>query len=74
MDEAEEFLSLVNLAQLDPNDLDDASNTPGRLRTLDAIHLTVALRVGSDIIVAYDDELLRAAKTVGLRTGPPTAE
>jgi predicted nucleic acid-binding protein len=74
VDEAEELLSLVNLVELGPSDLDDAPNTPGRLRTLDAIHLTVALRVGSDIIVAYDDELLRAAETVGMRTGPPTAE
>lgn len=72
LNEAEEFLALVNLVALDPSDLNDAPNTPGRLRTLDAIHLTVALRVGSDVIVAYDDELLRAAQTVGLRTGPAT--
>lgn len=70
VNEAEEFFSLVNLVALDPSDLDDAPNTPGRLRTLDAIHLQVALRVDSDVIVAYDDELLRAAQTVGLRTGP----
>lgn len=68
--EAEEFLSLVNLIGLDTSDLDDAPKTPGRLRTLDAIHLTVALRIGADVVVAYDDELLRAAQAVGLRTGP----
>jgi predicted nucleic acid-binding protein len=74
VNEAEEFLSLVNLVDLDPSDLDDAPNMPGRLRTLDAIHLTVALRVGADVMAAYDAELLRAAQTVGLRTGPLTAE
>jgi predicted nucleic acid-binding protein len=73
VNEAEELFSLVNLVALDPSDLDDAPNTPGRLRTLDAIHLTVALRIGSDIVVAYDDELLRAAQTAGLRTGPPSS-
>lgn len=74
VNEAEESLSLVNLVMLDPSDLDDAPNTPGRLRTLAAIHLTVALRVGSDVTVAYDDELLRAAQTVGLLTGPVVEE
>jgi predicted nucleic acid-binding protein len=43
VNEAEELLSLVNLVDLDPSDFDDAPNMPGRLRTLDAIHLTVAL-------------------------------
>jgi uncharacterized protein len=66
-----EFLSLVNLVGLDTSDLDDAPNTPGRLRTLDAIHLTVALRIGADVMVAYDHELCRAAQAAGLRTGPP---
>jgi hypothetical protein len=70
VNEAEEFLSMVNLVALDASDLDEAPNTPGRLRTLDAIHLTVALRIGADVMVAYDDELIHAARAVGLRTGP----
>lgn len=69
-EEAERFLSMVNLVTVDPNDVDDAPNAPGALRTLDAIHLTVAMRVGSDVMVAYDDALLRAAQQVGMRTGP----
>ena len=68
--EAEALLTMVNLVTLETGDLDEAPNTPGRLRTLDAVHLTVALRVGSDLMVAYDDELLRAAKALGLRVGP----
>ncbi len=71
VNEAEEFLSMVNLVALDASDLDQAPNTPGRLRTLDAIHLTVALRIGADVMVAYDDELIYAARAIGLRTGPP---
>jgi predicted nucleic acid-binding protein len=74
VNEADELLSLVNLVDLDRSDFDDAPKMPGRLRTLDAIHLTVALRVGSDVIVAFDSELCRAARTMGLRTGPPTVE
>jgi hypothetical protein len=38
----EQLLSLVNLMELDVGDLDNAPRTPGRLRTQDAIHLTVA--------------------------------
>jgi hypothetical protein len=32
------------------------------------------VRVGSDVIVAYDDELLGAAQTLGLRIGPLQAQ
>lgn len=68
--EAEHLLSLVNLVAIDPDDLADAPKTPGRLRTLDAIHLTVAVRLRADLMVAYDGELLRAARTLGMRCGP----
>ena len=71
--EAETFLGLVSLVQLNASDLNDAPRTPGRLRALDAIHLSVALRVGADLMVAYDDELRRAAQIVGLRVGPDVA-
>ncbi|OHV03808.1 type II toxin-antitoxin system VapC family toxin [Mycobacterium talmoniae] len=69
--EAEELLSMVNLVEVDRSDIDDAPSAPGALRTLDAIHLTVAMRVGSDVMVAHDDELRRAAQSVGMRAGPP---
>ncbi|HEX9174992.1 type II toxin-antitoxin system VapC family toxin [Mycobacterium sp.] len=68
--EVEEFLSMVNLVALDASDLDEAPNTPGELRTLDAIHLRVALRIGADVMVTYDDELTRAAQAIGMGTGP----
>ena len=69
-DEVLRMLSMVNLVELTAADLNGAPNVPGRLRTLDAIHMAVALRVGADLLVAYDDELLRAARTLGLNTGP----
>ena len=68
--EVEEFLSMVNLVALDASDLDEAPNTLGKLRTLDAIHLTVAMRIGADVMVTYDDELIRAAQAIGMGTGP----
>jgi len=49
---AAELLSLMNVVGLDTSDRNDAQNTPGRLRTLDASHRTVALRVGADVIVS----------------------
>lgn len=67
---AEQLFSLVNLVELSVSDLDDAPRTPGRLRTLDAIHLTVALRIGADLMIAYDEELRRAGQSAGLRVGP----
>ncbi|WP_375475823.1 type II toxin-antitoxin system VapC family toxin [uncultured Jatrophihabitans sp.] len=68
--EADVLVGMVNLAQLDASDLHDAPNAPGRLRTLDAIHLTAALRIGADVMIAYDEELRRAAQAAGLRVGP----
>lgn len=68
--EANALVGMVNLAQLDPSDLHEAPNTPGRLRTLDAIHLTAALRIGADLMIAYDEQLRRAAQIAGLRVGP----
>ncbi len=70
LDDAEGLLSLVDLVQLDSGDVHDAPHTPGRLRTLDAIHLTVALRIGAGVMVAYDEDLRRAAGLAGLRVGP----
>lgn len=70
---AEDLLALINLVAIDRSDLDDAPTTPGALRTLDAIHLTVATRVRADLMVSYDVELVRAAKMLGMRTGPDLA-
>lgn len=43
-----------------------------RLRSLDALHLATALRVGADEIVAYDTRLLDGAHALGVATSSPT--
>lgn len=46
---------------------------PPSLRTLDALHLAAALRLGEDLegVVTYDVRLAQAAATLGLRTLAP---
>jgi len=41
------------------------------LRSADAIHLATAIRLQSDVLVAYDAELLAAAVDSGLNTESP---
>lgn len=51
----------------------EAGLLPGaHLRSLDALHLTTALRVDADTLVAYDACLLDAAWSVGLGVHSPT--
>ena len=47
---------------------------PFELRTLDAIHLATATRLGADLnlIVTYDDRMARAARSMGYRVTSPT--
>ncbi len=63
-----ETLTLVDLTR---GDLLTAGTLPGRLRSHDAVHLAVALRLGVDELITYDDELQRAAEAVGLRMARP---
>jgi predicted nucleic acid-binding protein len=44
---------------------------PGRLRSADAIHLATAIRLQTDVLVAYDGELLAAAADTGLSVLSP---
>jgi predicted nucleic acid-binding protein len=47
---------------------------PIELRSLDAIHLATATRLGSDLgeIVTYDERMAVAARTMGYRVATPT--
>lgn len=47
---------------------------PSDLRSLDAIHLVTAQQLGSDLsqIVTYDERMLEAAESLGLKTASPT--
>jgi predicted nucleic acid-binding protein len=58
-------LDAVSLIDLTRGDL-FAAGTHAPLRSNDAIHLAVALRIGADEIVTYDDELIERATAAGL--------
>lgn len=53
--------------------LEAASYTSARVRTLDAIHLVSALRLGTREILVYDERLAEAAATAGLEVLSPGA-
>jgi predicted nucleic acid-binding protein len=45
---------------------------PGRnLRSLDALHVAAALRVGADVMITYDTRQADAAGASGLRVESP---
>jgi predicted nucleic acid-binding protein len=64
-------LETVSLIDVTRGDLLTAGALPGRLRSNDAIHLAVALRVGADAMLSYDDELANAAAATGLSVQQP---
>ena len=64
-------LSGINLLDLARSDLMYAAALPGRLRSADAIHLAAAIRLQTDVLVAYDAELLAAAVDSGLNVLSP---
>ena len=61
-----QLLDAVILVDLTRGDLMTAGSLPWGLRSYDAIHLAVALRVGADAMIAYDGELLEASAAAGL--------
>jgi predicted nucleic acid-binding protein len=63
-------LDAVSLIDLTRGDL-LAAGTHTPLRSNDAIHLAVALRVGADEIVTYDGELIGQATAAGLAVLSP---
>lgn len=58
-------LSTVNLVDLNRGDM-IAAGTHAPLRSNDALHLAVAIRLGVDDLVTYNIELARAARNAGL--------
>jgi uncharacterized protein len=65
-------LDTVNLIDLIRGDM-LAAGTHAPLRSNDAIHLAVALRVGADEFVTYDAELSQKARSTGLSVVAPGA-
>jgi uncharacterized protein len=66
-------LDAVSLIDLTRGDL-LAAGTQTPLRSNDAIHLAVALRVGADEIVTYDGELAEQAAAAGLSVISPGSD
>ena len=69
-----EGLRRVDLIGIDDRILDAAGILEPRvLRTLDAIHLATAMAVGDDLeaILSYDEQMLEAARLLGLPTATP---
>jgi predicted nucleic acid-binding protein len=71
---AADVLAHIGLIQVDDAILDLASELdPPTLRSLDAIHLATALRIGPelDMFVTYDTRLAQAARFHGLPVSAP---
>ena len=64
-------LDILTLVDLTRGDLLSAGMLAGRLRSNDAIHLAVALRVGADEVITYDHELAAAGAQAGVAVAQP---
>ncbi len=73
--EARRLFGGLYLIRLDEPLLDRAGDLePGGLRSLDAVHLSAAMTIGSDlgVLLTYDERLRRAALSLGLEVESPT--
>ena len=70
LDVVRQVLDVVDLVDLTRGDLLSAG-AMAPLRSHDAIHLTVALRLAVDEFITYDDELGAAARAAGLVVASP---
>ncbi len=68
--DVQDVLDAVNLVDLTRGDM-IAAGTLAPLRSNDAIHLAVAIRLGADEMISYDGELTQAARMAGLSVFAP---
>jgi uncharacterized protein len=71
---ARQLVERFELVCIDDPLLDSAALLPVEdLRSLDAIHLAAAQRLGSDlsVLVSYDDRMVTAARAMGIRVTSP---
>ena len=71
---AHQIVERLELMRLDDGLLDDAARLPIEpLRSLDAIHLAAAQRLGHDlsVLVSYDERMLAAARRLGIPVASP---
>lgn len=66
------IIDKITVAAIDDPTLETAESITEHVKTLDAIHLATALRLGSDtVMVSHDANVLRLAAELGLRTLDP---
>ena len=70
------MLERLDQIRVDVRVLDDAGRlvVPTRLRSLDAIHLATARRLGAElrVVVTYDERMSAAATALGLTVAAPS--
>jgi predicted nucleic acid-binding protein len=71
-DSASAVLGRFPVVALDRSVFTQAGLLPGpALRSLDALHVAVALRVEAEVMITYDSRQIEAAEQVGMRTVSP---
>lgn len=71
----EALLDHVGLVPISDSILTAAESITEHVKTLDAIHLATALRLGSaTVLVSHDQTLLRVAAELGIRASDPLEE
>lgn len=67
-----DVLDRVSLVELRPSTFMQAGLLPGTyLRSLDALHLAVAIESGAELVVSYDTRMIAAARELGLEVASP---
>ncbi|HPQ85053.1 MAG TPA: type II toxin-antitoxin system VapC family toxin [Actinomycetota bacterium] len=62
-----DFLTGVSLYEMPGSSLREAGILPGEtLRSLDALHLAAAVRVGVDLVLTHDERMSESAQHLGL--------
>lgn len=67
-----EFLEGVGLYEVPSSLFREAGVLPGaHLRSLDALHVAAAIRIGVDCVVTYDSRLTDSARSLGIKVLAP---
>lgn len=73
MDVVSNFLGGVSLYEMPGSLFREAGILPGQtLRSLDALHLATAIRIGVDLMVTYDARMADSARALGLPVLAPS--
>lgn len=72
---ATELLDRVDLYEVPPSLFRDAGYLPGEsFRSIDAIHLAAAIRLGVDAVLTYDARMATAARGLGIAVVAPSPD